>query len=295
MPRLSTLLLLLMFALPAAAAPRVLTSIRPLQLIANEILQGVATADVLLDPRQSPHHFQLKPSQLRKLQQADLLVWISDDFETGLARLKQSLSDGATRLQLMPLLVEDGSAPDRQAAAMTDSEEHDHDTNAHLWLSPRQDARIATLIARELTRMDPANARTYEQNRERLIQRLQRWAGDARQRLSRAQPRYLLDHPFLEGFEHELGIHAIGTLADANARSGSLKRLQRLQQRLRNRPADCLFTAEWPADRRSRQFARQFDLKLQWLPILDPEQRADSIVDLLDHIAARILDCKPSG
>jgi zinc transport system substrate-binding protein len=273
----------------------VLTSIRPLQLIASEILQGVGTADVLLDPQQSPHHFQLKPSQLRKLQQADLLVWISDDFETGLARLKQSLPADATRLQLMPLLAEDGSAPERQAAAMADSGEHDHDANAHLWLSPRQDARIATLIARELSRLDPAHAGTYEQNRDRLIRRLQRWTGEARQRLSRAQPRYLLDHPFLEGFEHELGIHAIGTLADANARSGSLKRLHRLQQRLRKRPADCLFSADWPADRRSRQFARQFKLKLQWLPILDPEQHADSIVDLLDRLASRILDCRPSG
>ncbi len=295
MPRFIALLLLLTLGAPALAAPRVLTSIRPLQLIASELMQGIGSAEALLDPGQSPHHFQLRPSQLRKLQNADLLVWIDDDFETGLARLQNSLPAGAERLQLMPLL---GMAGPEPGDADTARDGHEHEANAHVWLSPRHDRRIAELLAERLARIDPAHAADYARNRDRLIRRLQDWQTGTAQRLADARPRYLLDHPFLDGFEDDLGIRAIGSLAGINARGGSLKRLKALESTLRDTPADCLFSADWPADRRSRQFARQFGLKLEWLPILDPRQKARSIVDLLDGIAQRMLDCtrpKPAG
>jgi len=294
MPRFRLLpLLLMLLASPALfAAPRVLTSIRPLQLIANDILRGVGEADVLLDSRQSPHHFQLKPSQLRKLQNSDLLIWISDDFETGLARLKNSLPPSAQRLQLLPLLESrrqeqnDGDKPGTAGPA-----EHEHDENAHLWLSPSQDARMAMLIADALSKLDPVNANTYRRNLERLILQLSRWQQQARQQLRKAHPRFLLDHPFLEPFEEDLGIHSLGALAGVHARGGSARQLHELEQRLRKTPASCLFSADWPADRRSRQFARQFGLKLEWMPILDPERKAESILDLLDDIRQRLLEC----
>ncbi len=277
-----------------AAAPRVLTSIRPLQLIANDLMQGVGEADVLLDSRQSPHHFQLRPSQLEKLQRTDLLIWISDDFETGLARLGNSLPAGASRLQLLPLLHPEDAhedTPSEQGDVEGDDHEHAHEGNAHLWLSPRDDIRIAGIIAERLSRLDPDHAGDYARNRARLVQRLEDWQNTTRARLQQARLRYLLDHPFLGGFEQDLGIRAIGSLAGANAREGSLRRLRQLTRQLRQTPARCLFSAEWPADRLSRQLARQFGLKLIWLPVLDPDRRAASIVDLLDGIARRMLDC----
>ncbi len=283
MMRLILLFLLLGLTTAATAAPRVLASFRPLQLIASELMQGVGEAEALLDARQSPHHFQLRPSQLRQLQQADLLIWISDDFETGLARLQQSLPAGAERLQLMPLLQ---AKPDE-----TRDQKPDHGVNRHLWLSPRLDARIAERIAERLQRLDPANSALYQRNLDRLQQRLKLWLDQARARLAQARPRYLLDHPFLEPFERDLGIQALGALAGPEGRGGGLRSLRRLEQRLAETPADCLFSADWPADRRSREFARRHGLALVWMPILDPEHKAASIVDLLDSILDKLAEC----
>ena len=49
----------LAFASSAHAEIRVLTSIKPLQLIAAAVQDGVGTPDVLLPPGASPHHFTL--------------------------------------------------------------------------------------------------------------------------------------------------------------------------------------------------------------------------------------------
>jgi len=290
--RLLPLLILLFTSTALFAAPRVLTSIRPLQLIANDIMRDIGEADVLLDSRQSPHHFQLKPSQLRKLQNTDLLVWISDDFETGLARLKNSLPPTAQKLQLLArlefLLKERNRDNEAGAAGHAD---HGHEKNAHLWLSPTQIARMAMLIADALSELDPFNRSIYQLNLKRLVLQLSTWLRLARQQLREARPRFVLDHPFLEPFEEELRVHSLGALAGVHARGGSARQLHELEQRLRETPASCLFSAEWPPNRRSRQFAHQFGLKLEWMPILDPEHKARSILELLDGIRRQLVEC----
>ncbi|HEY6612292.1 MAG TPA: zinc ABC transporter substrate-binding protein, partial [Pseudomonas sp.] len=69
-PRLSSLLpaaalaaaLSWLLATPALAEVRVLTSIKPLQLIAAAVQDGAGTPEVLLPPGASPHHYALRPS-----------------------------------------------------------------------------------------------------------------------------------------------------------------------------------------------------------------------------------------
>ncbi|WP_424492305.1 metal ABC transporter solute-binding protein, Zn/Mn family, partial [Pseudomonas viridiflava] len=58
------------------AEVRVLTSIKPLQLIAAAVQDGVAVPEVLLPPGASPHNFALRPSDVRRVQSVDLLYWI---------------------------------------------------------------------------------------------------------------------------------------------------------------------------------------------------------------------------
>lgn len=53
-------------AFSAQADVRVLTSIKPLQQIAAAVQDGVGSPDVLLPPGASPHHYALRPSDVRR-------------------------------------------------------------------------------------------------------------------------------------------------------------------------------------------------------------------------------------
>ena len=70
----------LLMALTAASARAsdgrldVVVSIKPIHALVAGVMQGVGTQHLLLNDQQSPHHFALKPSQARLLQQAEL-VW----------------------------------------------------------------------------------------------------------------------------------------------------------------------------------------------------------------------------
>ena len=57
----------------AHAEVRVLTSIKPLQLIAAAVQEGVGVPEVLLPPGASPHNFALRPSDVRRVQEVELL------------------------------------------------------------------------------------------------------------------------------------------------------------------------------------------------------------------------------
>lgn len=75
----------------------VVTSVKPLQLIVQELTQGVTTPHVLLPAGASPHDYALKPSDVKKIHDADLVIWVGPELETFMARM---LSNDVTNIAL---------------------------------------------------------------------------------------------------------------------------------------------------------------------------------------------------
>ena len=118
------LVLLLCFSPLTLAGPQVLTSIKPLQLIAAAVQDGVAEPDVLLPVGASPHHYALRPSDMRRLQQAQLFYWIGPQLEGFLAKPLSSRTQPSLALQDLPGLQLRYFA---EAQDEHGEEEHDHD------------------------------------------------------------------------------------------------------------------------------------------------------------------------
>ena len=70
----------LLIIAPAQAEVRVLTSIKPLQLIAAAVQDGVGTPEVLLPPGASPHNYALRPSDVRRVQEVELLYFLNAPY-----------------------------------------------------------------------------------------------------------------------------------------------------------------------------------------------------------------------
>ena len=103
-----TLLLAMALILPAQAEPKpaalsLVASIRPLALLAQELLQGSERVRVqtLLPAAVSPHAYALRVSDMRRLQAADLVVWVGPELERFLA--KPLSRSGKAQLRLTAL------------------------------------------------------------------------------------------------------------------------------------------------------------------------------------------------
>ena len=78
----------------AQSTPNVVVSIKPIHSIVSALMEGVSRPQLLLESSDSAHTFHLKPSQLNLLSNADLVITIGDDFETGLKKTLGNIKDG---------------------------------------------------------------------------------------------------------------------------------------------------------------------------------------------------------
>lgn len=110
-----------------ASAPKVVVSVKPLHSLVAGVMKGVGEPRLLLRGNSSPHHFQLKPSDARSLQQADLLVWVGPSLETPLKSIVKNYGMDAASLELIKI-------PDLKLLHMRTAHDHgdeDHDDEHH--------------------------------------------------------------------------------------------------------------------------------------------------------------------
>mgnify|MGYP001417436870 FL=1 len=90
---LSFILLLTIKNVAAQSIPSVVVSIKPIHSIVSALMSGIAEPQLLLKSNNSAHTFHLKPSQMRMLANADLVIIISEDFESGLRKAIKNIEN----------------------------------------------------------------------------------------------------------------------------------------------------------------------------------------------------------
>jgi zinc transport system substrate-binding protein len=140
------------------------TSNKPLALIAQEIVGNYGEVVSLLKAGQSPHDFSLRISDRKRLADADLLIWIGAGMEPYLEKL---MSNKTTHQQLRM----DSLFQKSQFEHKHDS--HAHGSNFHYWLNPQYAERMAKLITQRLIEFRPKQAETFIKNLQQFEQKLQ--------------------------------------------------------------------------------------------------------------------------
>lgn len=239
-----------LFVVPAQAEVKVLTSIKPLQLIAAAVQDGVATPEVLLPPGASPHHYALRPSDVRKVQAADLLYWIGPDMEGFLPRVLTGRTLPSIAVQNLPGLTlrhfaQDGHSHDEHAHGADD---HDHahrpgSIDAHLWLSPVNARVIAAKMATDLGEADPDNVARYQSNLKAFNQRLDALDTRLKARLAAVAGKpYFVFHEAFDYFEDTYGLKHAGVFAVAAEVQPGAQHVAAMRTRLQTVGKTCVFS-----------------------------------------------------
>ncbi|EUB83498.1 zinc ABC transporter substrate-binding protein ZnuA [Pseudomonas sp. GM30] len=231
----------------AQAEVRVLTSIKPLQLIAAAVQDGVAIPEVLLPPGASPHNYALRPSDVRKVQSVDLLYWIGPDMEGFLPRVLNGRTLPSVAVQDLPGMKLRRFAEDSHSHA-EDADEHDHDhrpgtLDAHLWLSPVNARVIADKMATDLSAADPANAERYQSNAKAFDERLDALDARLKKRLASVQGKpYFVFHEAFDYFEDAYGLKHTGVFSVAAEVQPGAQHVAAMRKRLQEVGKTCVFS-----------------------------------------------------
>ena len=149
----------------------VMASFYPLQFVAEQVGGDRVTVRSLTPPGAEPHDVELSPAQVSRIDQADLVVYLSG-FQAAVDDAVAQTSpahvvDAANDTTLMTPAEEHG-----HEEGADEGEEHDHGAlDPHFWLDPSRMPSVVDDVAKELSAIDPAGASAYAANAAALNQR----------------------------------------------------------------------------------------------------------------------------
>jgi len=235
---------------PTAHAAEVVVSIKPLHSLVQAVMGTIGSAHLLLQGNASPHGFHLKPSQLRALQQADVVFYVHESFETFLQKALAGLAPSTHKVAMIgnaELTLLQRRPQGRQHAHRTYPPEHAttaavDQLDPHVWLDPDNAAGMVTAIATALSEVYPQHGDTYHANAQQARRHLERLAGQLADTLAevREQP-FLVFHDAYQYFERRYALRGVGFIALDPHQPASAYRIRELRSRLENSGAVCVF------------------------------------------------------
>lgn len=249
--------LLTSIAIPASAEGlKVVTDMPPVHALTAAVMGDLGTPVLLLEQGASPHGFQLRPSQMSAVSEADLVIWVGPELSPWLEKALANRSDEAAS---MPLLTTPGThlqdyGTAEPAAAHDHDHNHDHEGESaedhsnhshqgldpHAWLDPGNGKLWTESIAAELSRLDPANAATYAANAKASIAAITAAEQEAETLLAPVKSRPLIAfHDAYGYFTAHFGLNMLGTLSSGDAASPGARHLAELQATANS--SACLF------------------------------------------------------
>src|SRR5690606_10265752 len=167
-----------------------------------------------------------RPSDIRRLRDADAIVWVGPGLEYFLARPLAGLASeksgavlslydvpGVERLELRAGGAWEAHGEAHHHGAADEPGRSPFTLDLHIWLSPDNAAAIARAVAALLGARDPANSARYAANLRRLEQRIAALDADLKARLAPVrQAPYVVFHDAYQYFEHHFGLHPVGAV-----------------------------------------------------------------------------------
>jgi zinc transport system substrate-binding protein len=235
-------------ALPAVAeVPRVVTDIPPVQALVAQVMGDLGQPALLLEKGADEHDFQLRPSQMQSIVDANLVVWIGPELTPWLDRALTTAGHGAglvlldaPETQRLAYAAHDAEA---EHAEEHDAEAHAHDgTDPHAWMDPSNAAVWAGLIAGELARLDPEHAAIYAANAGAAQARIAAMDAEIAAELAPVKARnFVTFHAAYGYFTTHYGLTRAASLALGDASAPGAAKLAELQAQMQAGDFVCAF------------------------------------------------------
>lgn len=222
----------------------VISSVRPIGFITEAIASGVTNTDILLPDGASPHTYSLKPSDLAKIKNADLIIWVGEDMEVFMPTVLKNV-DEQKQIELMDV-------PEIKSLLRTNhhDEEIPHDDNdhhhgeydEHIWLSPKIAKIIAKSIHDKLIELYPNKVQLLDANLNEFITNLSETEQNIAKKLISVQNRgYFVFHDAYGYFESQFGLKNLGSFTINPAVQPGVQTVYAIQKKLAEHQAVCVF------------------------------------------------------
>lgn len=243
--------------------------------------------ELLLRDNQSPHHLSLQLSQLKNLQEADLLVWVGPEFEAYLVDPAKAVRAAIAMSSLQGILwLRTQQGMHSPETLPGDRHGHFRD-DPHVWLELENVAIFANGLIKTAKTMGLAESdQALDRRLELFLQNIEFLRDRVQSSLAPMEGGFGVYHDGFSYYVSAYTLEQMGVLVDSQDQKISLKRLGELKVQLRG--AKCVL-----ADRTEISQAKRYE-KTFGLPVVEVDllgQKSDTFEDYYLKIAAAITRC----
>ena len=243
---------LVMSAESALAGDKVLVSIPPLHSLAAGLMAGTGEEPaLLLEDAASPHSYSLKPSDMIKIEQAELVVMV-DEYLEGF--LHKPLRDKQDKVLVLSQAKGIKTYPLRSIHHHhnEDVDEHSHEHNEHyeesdidehIWLDTDNAKAVLNALQDSLVKLYPENQEKYQENKIALFAELDELKAKQQAELATVKNEpFLVYHDGWQYYEKQNGLNGVGSVVIDEDILQSVKSRIALADKVQQLKVKCLFT-----------------------------------------------------
>ena len=184
--------------------PVILTSIKPLTMIATAVLGDQVEIRQLLPDQEIPHHYALRVSDRRLFDQNQLVLWIGPELETFM---------GALVAEREPRSVI--TAAELNGIVWPEAVERGRDY--HLWLNPDNALLIARNLVQRVGEFSGVNKAVLKARLQKFEDEITTFKQTLSERLLPLKNnKFIVDHDAFRHFTETFGLHGAGYLRDSS-------------------------------------------------------------------------------
>lgn len=236
----------------------VVTTLFPLYDFTRAIGGEYVEASLLLPPGVESHAFEPKPSDIVKIEQADVFVYIgramepwAEDIAAGAAAKGVRVVDASTGIELIPGVFHDDDEP---AGSM----------DPHIWLDFDDAAKMAVSIAEAFVEKDPAHTAEYRANAEAYQAKLAALDGRYRETLASCETKTIVygGHYAFGYLAHRYGLEYRAAQGIAPDAEPTAKDLAAMVEQIRREHIETVFYEELSSPKIAETIALETGAKL---------------------------------
>ncbi len=264
------------------AKPTIVTSIKPVSMVVAAIAGDRAEIQQIVSSTASPHDFAMRPSDLRKINNADTVVWVGESLENFLEKPLENAGKEESSIEWLALegMSLHSFAEEQHHDENESEEEHDHDgheehhdeheehheehaehhdeheehhdeheghnhdgIDPHVWLSPDNARVLAKAVAARLVSLDAENATYYKDNLAAFEKGLTAKDAEIRQALSKVSTvPYIVFHDGYSYFEQHYGLSHAGEITVSPERKPGAKKVAEIRREIEEHKVQCVFS-----------------------------------------------------
>lgn len=245
---------------------KVVATFYPMYDFAKNIVGDEGEVSLLIEAGIEPHEYDPTAKDLVKMSQADVLVYNSEYMETWIPSVENSLE--GSKVQLVKATKNLVLLPSEEAHES--QEEHHHDYDPHLWLSPYRAKMLVEKITEQLSELFPNKADKFKVNAKRYLEELTTLDQEYFAALSVAkQKNFVTQHTAFNYLAVDYGLNQIGIAGISPEIEPSPARLAELTTYIKDNGIKYIYFEENVSEKIAKTLAEETGVQLEVLNPLE--------------------------